>query len=87
MSERWLDAEGAARYISVRPDALQRLVRQGRVPRPDYALGPRRPRWDRMALDAVFETGICSTDPRVASQASVEKILSQGRSRRSSHTS
>lgn len=51
---RWLDSRAAARYINVRPDALPRLVRQGRVPLPNYALGPRSPRWDRHAIDAMF---------------------------------
>lgn len=80
---RWLDAEAAAAYISVRPDTLQRLVRQGRIPRPEYPLGPRTPRWDRAALDAVFEGGTASTDPKVASQAVVQKIIEAGRARRS----
>ena len=82
---RWLNPEAAARYISVRVDALARLVRQGRIPKPDYSLGPRSPRWSRDALDAVFDGGTASTDPRIASQASVQKILAQGRTRRPSH--
>lgn len=85
MEARWLDPEAAARYISVRPDTLQRLVRQGRIPRPDYSLGPRSPRWKREALDAVFDGGTASTNADVASQASVQKILAQGRARRPSH--
>lgn len=83
---RWLDPEAAAKYISVRVDALSRLVRQGRIPKPDYSLGPRSPRWSRDSLDAIFDAGTASTDPRIASQASVQKILAQGRPRRSAHT-
>lgn len=79
---RWLDAEATAAYISVRVDALSRLVRQGRIPRPDYRLGERSPRWDRLALDAAFNGGAASTDPRTASRAGVQKILAQGRARR-----
>lgn len=83
MSEpRWLDADAAATYISVRPDALPRLVRQGRIPKPDYSLGPRSPRWSREALDAVFDGGTASTDPRAASAAVVQKIHEAGRARR-----
>ena len=52
---RWLNAEATAAYLSVRPDALSRLVRQGRIPAPDYRLGERSPRWDRLALDAAFD--------------------------------
>ena len=40
---RWLNTEAAAKYISVRPDALMRLVKAGRVPPPTYPLGPRNP--------------------------------------------
>ena len=32
MTERWLAPAQAAAYINVRPDALPRLVKQGRVP-------------------------------------------------------
>lgn len=83
MSEaRWLDPDAAARYLSVRSNALSRLVRAGRIPAPDYTLGPRSPRWDRLALDAAFDGGAASTDPRIATQAAIEKIRAQGRSRR-----
>lgn len=83
--ERWLGPEAAAKYINVRIDALSRLVKQGRIPKPDYSLGPRSPRWDRNALDARFEGGTVSTDPRAAVRAHVEKIIQQGRARREIH--
>lgn len=79
---RWLDADGAAAYISVRVDALSRLVKQGRIPKPDYTLGSRSPRWDRLALDAAFNGGAASTDIRTAVQAGVEKIIQASRTRR-----
>ena len=78
MESRWLNAEEAARYICVRPDAMQRLAKQGRIPKPEYTLGPRSPRWDRLALDSAFDGGTASTDPRAASQAVVQKILQEG---------
>jgi hypothetical protein len=53
--KRWLKAEDAATYVGVRVDQLRRLVRTGRLPPPSHSLGPRSPRWDRLALDAVFE--------------------------------
>lgn len=84
---RWLDPESVARYICVRPDALPRLVRQGRIPKPDYRLGPRSPRWDRHLLDAAFDGGQSSTDPTAASRACVEKILTEGRKNRTSDLS
>src|SRR5258708_1483879 len=79
---RWLNAEATAHYISVRIDALPRLVKQGRIPAPDHRLGVRSPRWDRLALDAAFDGGTSSTDPRVASAAVVQKIHEEGRARR-----
>jgi predicted DNA-binding transcriptional regulator AlpA len=83
---RWLDAEAAARYLSVRVDALPRLVRQGRIPKPSYNLGPRSPRWDRAALDETFEGGSASTNVNEMVRAGVEKILQAGRARRPVHS-
>lgn len=78
-SPRWLNSEELARYICIRIDSISRLVKQGRIPKPDYRLGDRSPRWDRLALDAAFEGGSASTDPRIAGQAVVQKILAKGR--------
>jgi hypothetical protein len=74
LARRWLDPEAAAAYLSVRVDALPRLVKQGRIPAPDHRLGARSPRWDRLALDAAFEGGTASTDPRQAVDALAQKI-------------
>jgi integrase len=76
---RWLDREAVAQYIRVKESALPRLVKAGRLPPPSYHLGPRQPRWDRLALDACFEGGIASTDPDVAVQALVQEILAEPR--------
>jgi hypothetical protein len=84
-SPRWMDPEATAKYICVRVDALNRLVKQGRIPRPNYDLGPRSPRWDRQALDAAFEGGSDSTNIDEAVRASVQKILQTGRARRPIH--
>lgn len=72
---RWLDQEAAADYISVRPDALPRLVKAGRIPQPVYPIGPRQPRWDRLALDSHFQGGPASTDPEQAMSAAAQAIL------------
>ncbi len=37
---RWLCPQGATTYLDVRIDALPRLVKAGRVPAPEYQLGP-----------------------------------------------
>ncbi len=82
---RWLDREAAAAYICVRVDELARLERHGKLPPASYHLGPRTPRWDRLALDAVFAGPIASTastDIDTAVAALVEDIHRGGLSRR-----
>lgn len=81
---RWLDAEDAARYLSIRIDAFFRHVRGGRIPEPSRYLGERTPRWDRSALDSVMIGGTASTDTRTAVDALAEKIKGEGRKGRSS---
>lgn len=83
---RWLDREGLAEYVSVRPAAVARLVKEGRLPAPSYHLGARLPRWDRAKVDAAFDGGLASTDPATAVQGLVSHILAEGRSRRQTHT-
>jgi hypothetical protein len=51
---RWLDRQQTADYLSVRIDRLPRLVREGKIPKPNYTLGQKSPRWDLLAIDAVF---------------------------------
>ena len=66
---RWLDREALARHISVRVDAIPRLMKAGRLPKPSYELGPRQPRWDREQVDATLSGGVASTDPGTAIHA------------------
>lgn len=81
---RWLDAEGAARFVGLRVDAFLRRV--GSVfPRPSYALGERTPRWWQGDLDAVMRPDVASLDPRLAAQAIAEKEAQKGRARRPAH--
>jgi excisionase family DNA binding protein len=49
---RWLDHEEAARYLSLRPGALLRLVKQGRLPAP-VGRGRQR-RWPTAEIDAAM---------------------------------
>jgi len=51
---RWLNPADAAAYIGRHRDELKRLVRAGKIPPPSYHFGPRSPRYDRLALDALF---------------------------------
>lgn len=70
---RWLAPDKAAEHLDVRVDALPRLVRSGRVPAPDYRLGPRSPRYDREALDKAMGAGVASRNPDQALEAWLEK--------------
>ena len=79
---RWLDAEATARYICVRVDALPRLVRLGRIPKPDYSMGPRSPRWDRLAIDAQFLGTAAPSGHEELVRAGVQKILASHSQRR-----
>jgi hypothetical protein len=42
----------AARYGVAHPISIDRAVRDGRLPPPEYPLGPKRPRWSEETLDA-----------------------------------
>ena len=74
---RWLDREALAVYVTVRVDYISRLVKAGKLPPPSYHLGPKSPRWDRAAVDALFEgdPGSASRGHDEIVQAAVESIL------------
>lgn len=75
---RWLSREALARHLSLRPSAIARMVRDGRLPPPNMALGSRNPRWDQSRVDALFDGGLASTDPSQAIHAAAQEIR-QGR--------
>jgi predicted DNA-binding transcriptional regulator AlpA len=80
---RWLDAEDAARYLSLRLDAFYRAVSAGRVPAASRHLGVRTPRWDRASLDSVMlGSTVASTDTRTAVHALAEEIKAESRQNR-----
>jgi hypothetical protein len=78
---RWLAPESAAAYVNVRVDELRRLVKAGKLPEPHYHFGPRKPRYDRLALDALFTGGTASLDPDAALGAYIDEIA-EARARR-----
>jgi hypothetical protein len=55
ITPRWLTPAATASYLTVSAKTLRRLVSQGLVPPAQFPLGPKRPRWDRIALDAKLE--------------------------------
>ena len=73
---RWLPPESAADYIGVRVDELPRLLRSGKLPEPSRHLGPRKPRYDRLALDALFGGGTVADD-RAEEAAIVDSIIAR----------
>ena len=78
MTGRWLDAESAAANLNVRVEQLHRWTREGKVPSPNYQSGPRRPRWDREALDAAMRAAFAgehSLDASVATEAYCKKLI------------
>lgn len=80
-SPRWLAAEDAAAYLSLRIDAFFRLTRAGRIPAPSHFLGDRTGRWDREKLDMVMiGATTSSTDTRSAVHALAEEIKTKKKS-------
>lgn len=70
----WLSLPRAAEHLDISVDALRRLVRLGKLPQPNRALGQRMPRWDREALDKAMGTREPSAnDPDSAMEAYLEK--------------
>lgn len=75
---RWLDRAALARHICVNPNAVARLLRDGRLPPPSYHLGPRNPRWDRGQVDAAFNGGLASANANQAIHALAHEIRKAG---------
>ena len=72
---RWLNPDQTADYLAVRVDQLRQLVRAGLVPEPNYMLGKRRPRWDRIQLDAKLEAQTKpSIDAAIEAAFNVEQL-------------
>jgi len=79
---RWLDADAAAAYLCLRPEAFMRRVRAGLIPPGSAALGGRSARWSTDTLDALM------AGSKVASgaQAYVERLEAEAGARRSAKT-
>ena len=86
MTSRELDTAAVAHKLCVSEARVRRLVKEGAIPAPHYALGPRSPRWDESTLNEHFKGGIASTKAREAFNGLAEKILKEGRKGRPSHT-
>lgn len=71
---RWLDAEGVAARVSIRPDYVARYVKAGRLPPARYPFGRRQPRWDLQELDRWMTGDIGSTPHSAAVKALADEI-------------
>lgn len=74
---RWLDPHAAAMHVGLTFEAFRRRVKAGKLPQPSDALGPRNPRWDRAALDAIMAAP--SPSSRRPLSGAVHAILAEGR--------
>jgi hypothetical protein len=79
---RWLNPEAAASYVGRRVDELPRLVRRKLLPKPSYHFGPRSPRYDRLALDAMFGGEPASPSIEQIEQEAVAAIIRRAGARR-----
>jgi hypothetical protein len=59
--------------LGIHPERLRRLVREGILPPPSYALGPRSPRYDLVALDSAMAAAEASRDPDAMVEAYLAK--------------
>lgn len=71
---RWLDRDQVAGKISVHVHELPRLLKAGKLPAPSLHLGPRSPRWDSLAIDALFGAKMEANETSLGEQA-VNDIL------------
>ncbi len=81
---RWLTPDQAATYIGRFRDELPRLVRAGKLPAPSYHFGPRSPRYDRHALDAIFLDATPSRAIDRIEQEAVNAIIERARRQKTS---
>jgi len=73
---RWLDRDGVADRLSVRVHEIPRLLRGGKLPEPSYHLGPRSPRWDCEAVDAMM-AGTAPSRPEAIKQGAIDAIIQE----------
>ena len=52
--DRWLSPKALGHYLGRDPKTLTGLARAGKLPKPTYQLGPKSPRYDRVAVDAML---------------------------------
>ena len=79
---RWLDVAGVAVHLSCGKAAVWRLARAGKLPNPTRHLGPRSPRWDRDAIDAMIVGRAADDDAEAIIARAIDTIHSRSKRRR-----
>ncbi|GBQ44970.1 helix-turn-helix transcriptional regulator [Komagataeibacter europaeus] len=76
--ERWVGPSSLAKRLDTTPRNLPRYVAEGKIPQPSYHLGPKTPRWDIHAVDALMlkRAGISTSKDM---DATVAKICEENR--------
>jgi len=76
---RWLSPEQCAARIGAKEHQLPRMVRAGKLPAPSLHLGPRTPRYDILALDALMSGAQSVRSADQATQETVSAIIERAR--------
>jgi hypothetical protein len=76
---RWLDTSAVADFLMVPVRRVQKLVKQGKLPRPSYHLGPRSPRWDREAIHSLLSGNQATEDAEIIVAGMISGIASCGK--------
>jgi hypothetical protein len=83
---RWLNPSQTAEYIGSRVDHLPRLLRTGKLPTPSYHLGPKSPRYDRLAIDEAFSGTRQKDDMATAVRNTVDALRREHRAKKARPT-
>jgi len=78
---RWMNSESAAKYLDIKVDALRRLVKSGKLPKPDYTLGPKSPRYDKLELDKAMNNKPVVTTTSDALESWRENFLKKAKAK------
>lgn len=70
--QRWLKPSDAAIYIGKPAKKLKTLAKAGLMPPPSYHFGPKSPRYDREAIDAMIAGTQRASDVDAAIAGAIE---------------
>jgi hypothetical protein len=79
--DRWLSPRALGSYLGRDPKTLSSLVRAGKLPKPTYQLGPKSPRYDRLAVDAMLIGQREHTDAEDIANRAIQRMRAEYESR------